>query len=364
MKIGQLTEIIETIAPLDYQESYDNCGLITGDKNLQISAALICLDVTEEVIDEAIALNCALIISHHPPVFKELKKFSGNSLTERIIRKAIKNEIALYAAHTNLDNSINGVNKIICEKLGIANPAILQPYKGGLKKLVTFVPQSHSVEVRTSIFEAGAGFIGKYDCCSYNVNGQGSFRALDGAKPFAGEVGNLHFEDEVRIETIFPAHLQKNVLEAMFRSHPYEEVAYDIYPLDNQNPKTGSGMIGNLAEPMKTFDFLHHAKDVFKSARIRHSKIIRDEVLKIAVCGGSGGFLLKPAIASGADIFITGEMGYHSFTETENKIIIVDAGHFETEQFTIELIERIIKENFPNFAAKISKSGINPVNYL
>lgn len=364
MKIGQITDLIEKIAPLSYQESYDNCGLIIGDKSSDIDSVLLCLDVTEEVIREAIDQHCQLIISHHPPVFKEIKRFSGQSLTEKLVRSAIKNDIALYAAHTNLDNSIEGVNRIICDKLGIINPSLLQPLKGGLKKLVTFVPQSHVEMVRNAIFEAGAGFIGKYDCCSFNTDGQGSFRALEGAKPFVGQLGNVHFENEVRMEFIYPAHIGHQIISAMIKSHPYEEVAFDIYPIENVNPAIGSGMIGYLPEPVDALEFLHTLKKVFKSKIIRYSKINKDKVHKIALCGGSGGFLIRAAIATHADVFITGELGYHGFFETENSIILADAGHFETEQYTIELIESIIKENFPNFAVKISNSGVNPVNYL
>lgn len=364
MKISEITSAIEQAAPLHYQESYDNSGLITGFGNDETSAVLVCLDVTEEVIDEALSLGCNLVISHHPPVFRELKKFSGNTLTEKIIRKAIKNDIALYAAHTNLDNSLHGVNQIICEKLGIENPVILQPVQGSLKKLVTFVPTAQADQVRSAIFEAGAGVIGNYDCCSYNLEGKGSFRAHTGASPFVGSIGQFHLEEEIRIETIIPVHLQNQVVSAMLKAHPYEEVAYDIYPLDNRNPGFGSGMIGHLQEPSGLMEYLQHIKTVFNASVIRYSPSHRTHVQKIAVCGGSGGFLLKTAIAAGADLFITGETGYHTFMETGGNTVLADAGHFETEQFTIELIKRIIKENFPTFAVEISKSGINPVKYL
>jgi dinuclear metal center YbgI/SA1388 family protein len=364
MQIGEIIATLENIAPLSFQESYDNSGLLIGTDDQLITKALITLDITEPVIDEAIRKGCNLIISHHPLIFTGIKKLVSGSSTERIVVKAIKNDIAIYAAHTNLDNASNGVNALLCRKLGIQNPRILKPASGLLKKLVTFCPASHAQKVRETLFEAGTGIIGNYDSCSFSVSGEGTFRALEGSSPFIGTKNELHSGNEVRIETIFPSFLQSAVIKALILAHPYEEVAYDIIPLDNHHPWVGAGMIGELLSPLDELSFLKGVKDILGAKCIRYSSLSGKEIQKIAVCGGAGSFLINDAIAAGADVFLTGDVRYHDFFIPEGRILVADVGHFESEQFTKELIFAVLLEKFPTFAVQISETGTNPVSYL
>lgn len=362
MLIKEICQILEANAPLSLQESYDNSGLLIGSAYAEIECALITLDVTEAVLEEAIKENCQLVIAHHPLIFKGIKKLTGSTLTEKLITKAIKNDIAIYAMHTNLDNVASGVNAMLAEKLGLVNNKILSPVKGKLKKVVTFCPTNHTDTVREAMFHAGAGHIGDYDSCSYNIAGKGSFRALEGTNPYVGKKGEIHFEEEMRIETIVPDFLVKKVLSAMLDAHPYEEVAYDIYPLDNENLETGAGMIGELKEETNGVDFLTHVKKVLGAAALKHSPLIDKAIKRVAFCGGSGAFLIHKAYQSGADAFITGDVKYHDFFDYHGQMTIIDAGHYETEQFTKELILSILKEKIPTFALLISRVNTNPVN--
>jgi len=364
MRLSDICDCIEAFAPLNLQESYDNSGLILGSKMHEIKGALICLDVTEEVVDEAIEKNCNLIISHHPFIFSGLKKINGKNSTERILIKCISHEIAVYAAHTNLDNVSGGVNKILCEKLGLVNHRILSPKKELLRKLVTFCPTEKANQVRKALFDAGAGYIGNYDSCSFNASGTGTFRALENAHPYVGEINKLHHEAEVRIETVYPLYIENDVLKALFQSHPYEEVAYDIYPLGNEFKNAGSGMLGDLNSSVSETKFLNHVKNAVSTGCIRHSRLLNKEIKKVALCGGSGIFLLQDAIAAGADILITADVKYHDFFAAEGKIIIADIGHYESEQFTKELLSTILMKKFPKFALFISEINTNSVNYL
>lgn len=363
MKIKEIIKVLEEKAPLKLQESYDNSGLITGWPESDVRSALITLDVTEAVVDEAIENDCSLVISHHPVIFSPLKKLTGSSSIERIVLKAVKNDIALYGIHTNLDNVSEGVNYMIAEKLGLSNNRVLKPVKGILRKLVTFCPSDHAEKVREALFAAGAGVIGNYDSCSYNSEGYGSFRAGEGTDPFVGEISKLHYESETRIETIFPSYLERKVLEALLAAHPYEEVAFDIYPLENELPSVGAGLIGEFPDPMEEKAFLEKVKGTFKIPVIKHSLLFGKKISKVAFCGGSGAFLIPTALASGAQVFMTADVKYHQFFDTEGRMIIADIGHYESEQFTKDLIFRILKEKFPNFALRISKTDTNPINY-
>jgi dinuclear metal center YbgI/SA1388 family protein len=364
MQLKEITDHLESIAPLAYQESYDNAGLICGSSEMDITGALICLDSTEEVLDEAIAIGCNLVIAHHPIVFSGLKKFNGKNYVERVIIKAIRNNIAIYAAHTNLDNVLNGVNGKIAEKLGLINCSILAPQKSGLKKLVVFSPETAAADVRAALFSAGAGQIGNYDECSFNSDGTGTFRAGAGANPFAGEIGKQHREKEVKTEVIYPGHLEGKLLKAMFNVHPYEEVAYDIFSLANSNPYVGSGIIGELREEATEIDFLTGLKSVMKAQSVRYTALRDKKVKKVAICGGSGSFLLPNAIGAGADVFVTADYKYHQFFDAENRIVIADIGHYESEQFTSELFYEILNKKFSTFALHLSKINTNPINYL
>ncbi|MEA2105158.1 MAG: Nif3-like dinuclear metal center hexameric protein [Bacteroidota bacterium] len=364
MKIREIISSIESFAPLVFQEDYDNAGLIVGDQEQEAKGALITVDVTEEIIDEAINKKINLIIAHHPIIFVGLKKITGKNYIERIIIKALKNNIAIYAAHTNLDNIQGGVNSKIAEKLNLQNTRILAPLNNHLMKLVYFVPVGHAEQTRKAVFDAGAGHIGNYDMCSYNMEGVGSFRAGEDTHPFVGKKNKIHYEDEIRIETIFPKHLKHKIINALIEAHPYEEVAYDIYPLDNKLDKVGAGIIGELAKEVPEIEFLELVKKTFQAQCIRHTKLFNKPISKIAVCGGSGSFLLNEAIKQSADIFISADFKYHQFFDAEDKIIIADIGHFESEQVTKELFYELLIKKFPKFAVYLTEINSNPINYL
>lgn len=363
MKLKEITQYLERIAPLSYQETYDNSGLIVGHPDDEVTKALISLDCTEAVVDEAIAKGCDLIISHHPIVFKGLKKFNNKNYVERTVIKAIKNNIALYAIHTNLDNVTGGVSSKIADKLGLMDQAILSPKSGLLKKLVVYVPRAHVEEVRQALFDAGAGSIGDYDQCSYNTAGYGTFRPLDGAQPAIGEVGVQERVEETKIEVIFPAPAERGIVVAMLAVHPYEEVAYHIVALENNLQQVGAGVIGNLPVPMDATSILPYLKERLKLNVIRHTALLDRPIERIAVCGGAGGFLLNEAKRSGADIFVTADYKYHEFFDAEGDLTIADIGHFESEQFTQELLLEIIQKKFANFAVLLTQIDTNPIKY-
>ena len=355
MQIKHITSFLETLSPLAYQESYDNSGLLVGDPLAEVENVLVSLDVTEEVVQEAIEKKCQLIISHHPIVFSGLKSITGKNYVERTVAMAIKNDVALYAIHTNLDNVQAGVNNRIGEVLGVINRKILDPKKGILKKLIVFVPDTHSEKLSKALFEAGAGYIGNYDECSYQSSGKGSFRAGNDTNPHVGEKGKRHYEKETKLEVVVPIDKLGGVLKSMFESHPYEEVAYDLVNLENSHPNVGAGMIGDLPEPVDTMTFLKHIKSTMQAESLRYTDFIQEKVQRIAWCGGSGSFLLNKAKASGADIFITSDFKYHQFFDSENQIVIADIGHYENEQYT---------KNFSSFAVLLADTNTNPINYL
>ena len=363
MQIKEITSYLESIAPRALQESYDNSGLLVGNPNRDIDKVLISLDATEEVVDEAIAKGCGMIISHHPIIFGGLKSFTGKNYVERTVMAAIKNDVALYAIHTNLDNIHTGVNRAIGEKLGVTNMEVLAPKKGLLKKLVVFVLEENKYAVVEAMFAAGGGKVGEYDECSFQIKGTGTFRGSENANPTVGEKLVRQYEEEVRVEMILPAHKVNGVVKAMIDAHTYEEVAYDIYPLENYHQQIGSGMVGQLKEPMYALDFLRKVKDTF-GGTVRYTSLMKDEISKIAWCGGSGSFLLPQAKASGADLFLTSDFKYHQFFDAENEIIVADIGHYENEQFTKELIAQVLIEKFPTFAILLTETNTNPINYL
>ncbi|MDO5665484.1 MAG: Nif3-like dinuclear metal center hexameric protein [Bacteroidia bacterium] len=364
MRIKEILQIIENLAPISLQESFDNSGLQVGDVNREATGALFCLDVTESVIDEAISLGCNLIISHHPLAFKPFKSLTGRTYVERCMIKAIKHDIVVYAAHTNLDNAVQGVNFKLAEMLGLQQVRILSPQKDALLKLVSFVPESHAEYVRNALFNAGAGNIGNYDSCSFNLHGEGTFRANESADPFVGEIGKLHVEKEVRIETVLPKFKQADILRALLSVHPYEEPAYDFYSLKNDWAQAGSGVVGVLPEPMPEQEFLYLLKDVFNLPTIRHNKLQNREIHDVALCGGSGAFLIPEAISYGADAFITGEAKYNDFFDVEGRLLLAVVGHYESEICTKDIFFDIISEKIPTFAVHKSAFDSNPVKYL
>ncbi len=363
MTVSEITSIIEEFAPLALQESYDNAGLLVGDKSMSVTGVLISIDVTEAVIDEAINHNCNLIISHHPLIFRGLKKIVGHDYIQRCVIKAIKNDIAIYSAHTNLDNVKNGVNGKIADKIGMINRQILQPKSEILLKLVTFVPQEHVENVQQALFKAGAGHIGEYDSCSFNTDGIGTFRANEHANPFVGEKNKLHSEPETRVEVILPKYLQSKVVSALLQAHPYEEPAFDIFPLLNSWNTVGLGMVGELEQEMDEKQFLEHLKKVFSLSVVRHTPFTGRKIKKVSLCGGSGSEFLRNGLAHGADVYISGDFKYHEFFDAENKILIADIGHYESEQFTKDVFYEIITKKIPNFAVRISEVNTNPINY-
>jgi dinuclear metal center YbgI/SA1388 family protein len=364
MKIADLVAVLEKYAAPELQEEYDNAGLITGSLSWNCNGALCTLDVTVETLKEAKKNNCNLIIAHHPIIFRGLKRITGKTYVEQVIIEAIKNDIAIYAAHTNLDNIVLGVNGMIAKKLGLKNITILQPKNKMLRRLITFAPVDKAEEVRKAIFEAGAGHIGKYSECSFNSDGTGTFKAGEGANPYVGEIGERHQEKETKIEIVYPYYLENQVVKALIDNHPYEEVAYDIFTMDNVHFGIGAGIIGELEEPMGEKDFLKFIKERFKAEGIRHTELLGKPIKKVAVCGGAGSFLIKKAAQMGADIYITADVKYHDFFDAEGKLVLADIGHYESEQFTIDLIHDLLAEKFPTFAVLKTKVNTNPVRYF
>ncbi len=364
MKVKEIVSVLEQWAPPGYQESYDNSGLIVGDKNKDVGKVLITLDVTEEVVQEAVDEGCQLIIAHHPIVFRGLKRLNGSNYVERVVIQAIKQDIAVYAIHTNLDNVNTGVNHKISQKLGLQKCQILSPKKEVLTKLVTFIPNENKNEILEALYKAGAGEIGNYDHCSFQLEGTGTFRPNEEANPTIGEASKLEEVKETRVEVIFPTVISRNVIGALKKAHPYEEVAYYLTELSNENQEVGSGMVGYLEKPMKSEEFLNHLKETMELQTMRYTRIHKEEIRKVALCGGAGSFLLSNAKRQGADIFITGDFKYHEFFDAEDQIIIADIGHYESEKFTKELIYDYLNEKIANIALRLSKVNTNPINYL
>lgn len=364
LKIKDILKEIELYAPLPLQEGFDNAGLHVGDVNQYATGALLCLDVTEEVIDEAIDRECNLIISHHPLAFKPFKSLTGSTYIERCLIKACKHDLVIYAAHTNLDNAVGGVNYRLAELIGLRNVRILSPQKDALLKLVTFVPDAYAEMTRNALFNAGAGCIGDYDACSYNIQGEGTFRAGADCHPFCGEIGELHMEKETRIEMILPAFKKMAVTRALLSVHPYEEPVVDFYPLANTWEQAGSGVVGELPEEENELDFLLRIKELFDVGCVKHSRFTGRPIREVAICGGSGAFLIKDAIAYGADVFLTGEAKYNDFYDVEDRILLAVIGHYESEICTKDIFYNIISKKFPTFALHLSNVSANPVKYL
>lgn len=362
--INDICRHLENFAPLAYQEPYDNAGLLTGNRHSEVTGVLVAVDVTEAIIKEAVERKCNMVVAHHPFIFSGLKKITGSSYVEKTLIAAIKNDIAVYAFHTNLDNMMEGVSKKICDKIGLVNTKVLAPKSDTLRKLYTFAPNDKAGEIRDALFIAGAGHIGNYANCSFNAEGTGTFRGLENSNPYVGQTGVQHHESETRIEVVFPIHLEKSIIAALIEAHPYEEVAYDIIALENTSSTVGAGMIGNLQEPIGEKEFLNGLKLKMNTQCIRHTQLTGNMVSKVAVCGGSGSFLLPNAIHEGADIFISADFKYHQFFDADKKIVIADIGHYESEQFTTDLIHELLSKKFTNFAVLFTGLSTNPIKYL
>lgn len=355
---------IEAFAPVAYQEGYDNSGLQVGDANAAVTGVLLTLDVTETILDEAIERGANMVVAHHPLIFSGLKRITGRNYVERIVHKAIKSDIHIYAAHTNLDNMRAGVNAKIAEKLGLVDTEILSVMSGTLCKLHTYVPVANLDKVRDALFAAGAGQIGKYSECSFGAEGKGTFRAAADANPVVGVAGGAReVAEEVKLEVLLEKHNEGRVLKALFEAHSYEEVAYEIVALENKNQQLGAGMVGILPKSMPESEFLAFLKERMQLSYIRHTALKGTDIKKVAICGGSGSFLLKDAIGARADVFVTGDFKYHQFFDAEGKIVIADIGHYESEQYTVEIFEAILNKKFPNFAVLVSNINTNPVKY-
>ena len=364
MIVQDVINYLEELAPLQYAEDFDNVGLLVGDKKTKLTGVLVTLDTLEEVVDEAIAKKCNLIVSFHPIIFKGLKKLNGSNYVERVVIKAIKNNIAIYAIHTALDNCLQGVNDIICNTLGLTNKKILLPQQGTIKKLTTYVPKKDAKTLRVALFNAGAGQIGNYENCSFNSDGVGTYKGNENSNPVIGAKGKLHSEEETQISVTFQKHLESKILKSLFENHPYEEVAFEVATLDNYNQTIGMGMVGELENEQKTEDFLNFVKQKMNVSCIKHSNITKKEVKKIAVLGGSGSFAINAAKSVNADVLITSDLKYHDFFSAENQIILADIGHYESEQFTKNFLADYLSKKITNFAVVLSMINTNPVKYL
>lgn len=364
MIIQDVINHLEELAPLAYAESFDNVGLLVGDKNKKVTGVLVTLDTLEAVVDEAIKSNCNLIISFHPIIFTGLKRLTGKTYVERVVLKAIQHKIAIYAIHTALDNALQGVNDVISNQLGLVNKKILIPQSGTIKKLTTYVPKNEAEHLRTALFGVGAGAIGNYSDCSFNVDGIGSYKGNQNANPTIGEKGKTHYEAETQISITFPKHLESLILKTLFKVHSYEEVAYEIITIENRNQNIGMGMIGELENPMEGQAFLAFLKTNMKTDCIRHSSLLNKPIKKVAVLGGSGSFAIQAAKTSGADVFITSDLKYHDFFSAENNILLADIGHYESEQFTKNFLVAYLTKKITNFAVILSKTSTNPIKYF
>lgn len=363
MKVNDVLQLLDELAPLSYTEDFDNTGLLVGNKNADVTGILVTLDTLESVVDEAIDKNCNLIVSFHPIIFSGLKKITGNTYVERVVAKAIKNDINIFSIHTALDNAWNGVNAMICEKLQLKNKKILIPHTGTIKKLITFVPVKDAEQVRNSLFAAGAGTIGNYSHCSFNIEGKGSFKGNESSTPTIGKKGETHFEEEIQLGVTFHKHLETTVLQTLFKAHPYEEVAYEVTTLENSNQHIGMGMVGELEAESTQEEFLQKLKGTFHCGCIRHSVKTDKPVKKIAVLGGSGSFAIDAAKSAGADVFVTSDLKYHDFFKAENNLLLADIGHYESEQYTKDLIVSFLNKKITNFAIVLSQINTNPITY-
>jgi len=364
MKIKEITRFLETIAHPSLQESYDNAGLITGNPDFICTGILCSLDATEDVVNESIQKKCNLIVAHHPIVFSGLKKINGKNYVERTIIAAIKNDIAIYAIHTNLDNVLQGVNGKIASLFALHNLEILMPKENTLKKLYTYVPEANAEQVRQAIFNAGGGQISGYCECSFNTKGEGTFKAGTGTKPYVGEIGKRHYENEIKIEIIFPFYLENQIVAAMKSAHPYEEVAFEIIAVANKHAETGSGITGYLPQEMDENEFLNKVKAVFNVPVLKHTGLTGNKIKKIAICGGAGSFLISKALTSDSQAYITADLKYHEYFDADKRLLLIDVGHYESEQFTIDFLCDVLGQKFPNFAVLKTEVKTNPVHYF
>jgi dinuclear metal center YbgI/SA1388 family protein len=363
MKIKEVIQFLEQKFPLHWQEDFDNCGVQCGDKEREINGVVVCFDMSDAVIEEAIAKNANMVISHHPIIYKTgIKKIEPNNRVGKILCKALENKILLYSMHTNIDSGKEGGNVIFAQKLGLQKLSVLSPKENQFYKLVVYVPSENSILLKEALFRAGCGNIGNYSHCCYSCEGIGSFKPLMGANPHIGQHNRIERVDEERIEMIFPKILKRNVIETLYQHHPYEEPAFDIIAIENQNKEIGLGRFGVLPKPMQANDFLHFVKAKLNLESVKFSGNIDSEILKVAVCGGGGASFITDALSAGADAYITGDLKYHDFFIPENKMLLIDIGHFEGEHFIREIMVSLLKENFNTFAIHFTEVEFPVVN--
>jgi len=361
VRIKEVISFLESIAPSAYQESYDNVGLIVGNPTTKVEGILITLDCTEDVVKEAIEKGCNLIVAHHPIIFQGLKTLTGKNYVERTVINAIKNDIAIYASHTNIDNILEGVSGKIAKTIGLEEVKVLSPKKNLLSKLSFFAPKNDVKPILEKLHLAGAGNIGNYENCSFSSDGIGAFTPNNKALPHIGEAKKETKLEETKVEILLPTYLEEKIVNTLKKHHPYEEVAYYLVRLENSNQEVGSGTIGYLTNELEVEAFLSLLKEKFNLSCIKHTMFHKKKVKKIAICGGSGSFLLKQAIRQSADVFISADFKYHDYFDAENKIIIADIGHYESEKFTKDLFYEILSEKFVNIALCLSQVETNPI---
>ncbi|WP_296635617.1 Nif3-like dinuclear metal center hexameric protein [Polaribacter sp.] len=364
MTIKNVTDYIEKLAPLNYAESFDNVGLLVGNPNTKITNVLVCLDTLEETVDEAIAKKCNLIVSFHPIIFNGLKKITGTNYVERVVLKAIKNNISIYATHTALDNSKDGVSSKICDVLGLKNKTVLIPKKGIIKKLTTYIPKEQASFVREALFKVNKNNLGNYSDASFNVLGKGTFKGNGKSTPTYGEKNKLHTEEEIKLTLLFESKDEFTILKTLKEKHPYEEVAYEVTTIDNIHQEIGMGMIGEFKKEMDEKKFLNYLKKTMKTNCVRHSEFLGKNIKKVAVLGGAGSFAIDTAKRVGADAYISADFKYHDFFKAEKSILLADIGHYESEQFTKNLLVDYLTKKFSNFAVILSEKSTNPIYYI
>jgi dinuclear metal center YbgI/SA1388 family protein len=363
MIVKNLIKHIETWAPPGIAWEKDNVGLQLGSTQSQITNVLLCLEVDSKVVDDAIKKRCNLIISHHPLIFTPLKSITDRDNQSDLIKKIIKNDINVFSAHTNLDFAKDGVSFQLAKKLKLQQIRFLKNLSSNQYKIVVFVPEKFVEKVASAMHIAGGGQIGDYSNCSFRIVGQGTFKGSNSTNPFVGIKGNLEYVREIRLEMIANSFDLPKILSAMKESHPYEEVAYDLYKLNNENVNFGMGAIGVLNQSMTKEEFLFYVSKSLKIKNFRYNSGKKNKIRTVAVCGGSGSDLADEAIKQNADAFITADVKYHKFQDVQNKILLIDAGHYETEIFILDELKRRIQKFLNNGNNKVYKykGSTNPI---
>jgi len=363
MTCGEIIKILETWAPREISLERDNPGLQVGSGKNIVKNILLSLELTMDVINESIAKECNLIITHHPLIFHPVKSLDfQRDKNSMLIEKLIKNDLTLFSAHTNLDFTKNGVSFELAKMLGLKGIDFLVNLSANQYKISVFVPGDHVEEVADAIFNAGGGIIGEYSRCSFRTGGTGTFFGSNKTTPFLGEKGKQEQVSEIKLEAIADSWKLGGIISAVINAHPYEEPAYDIYPLKNKNINYGMGAVGELDKQLGREEFLKYVSEKLKAKCLKYTSGKSESIKKIAVCGGAGTELLKEAVQSGADAFVTADVKYHTFHDAQGKILLVDAGHYETEIHVLNQIEKELSTAAENNFKIFKYSGsTNPV---